>query len=140
MYTFDEAEIKFKNQFFGGREYQMIRRTNYCVFPYNHTYQNEMFVENNIRVDALNHRVLYSNLVIRYKDTLEHITESPWVSAGYKLENGDFCLYWNKKLMVHDGNHRIAANKKSGKNKMKVIMPESHYNAYIKNEELLCQE
>lgn len=100
------------------------------TFPYGYNYCDDAFIEIEILLDCLRQeKPEYKEVVDRYVALLADpsLDLGPiWASAGKRLKDGSTHLNWDHLIEIKDGNHRVAAYKKVGRETIKAIMPQSH--------------
>lgn len=136
--NYEMAKKKHKQNFYKGRWKDTERE---CAFPFGKRYEDDLFVLHMIPVKYIKAREAREGLVSKYKEMFEQGTtfDPVWLTIGRKLKNKEIVMKWDSQFHCADGNHRVLAAKEAGIKEILAILPESHYEFYLKNRDKLCE-
>lgn len=103
-------------------------------FPFGNNYKTEFFCVIDVKTDLLEPVYHSEEIVNKYiKIIKENKQINPILcSVGRKMRDGRIQLFWDKRVVINDGNHRSQAYKIENKKTIPAIMPESHSKVYNK--------
>jgi len=127
MYTYEQASVNYKKQFFNGRKRGQTHPN--FSFPYGNRYRDETFIRVDIKIKYIKHNTLKQPELVQYYENVDKL-EPVWLCCGVKLKDGTTILSYDGYVHVLDGKHRIEACKNRGY--VTAIMAESDYIVYKK--------
>ena len=128
---FEEAIRLHKIHYYEGKN--KFKKEIEYVFPYNFLHETDLFIEVEVSLDILETQDTDSERVDKYIEIMKKKDmESIWISYGKKLKDGSVIRYWHSRFYVVDGNHRTAAARFLKRGKIKAIVPESHYDCFVR--------